>query len=311
MIQWLIVGAGAAGRVHCAAIKRINDAAVAGVVTSRASPAPDIPSFADLGTALERTRPDAIVVATPNDTHLAIVEQSLDAGLPVLCEKPVGASTDEAKSILSRSESSQVPVGVVLNQRFSPQNIWIRELIASGRFDLSAASCVLALPRLSGWQADPVRSGGLLRLIGIHYIDLLRWWLGRPERLSAIVDDGGRANLAALLGKFPGGRVGQLLITAVADTRRAGARWVLEGRNGRIETSGDQVVQADGFEDIPKGGAHHADQWFGPGHAALLAASTRNLMLKKDFPVPLRNALPSLELVDEIYAAANSPKPRR
>src|SRR2546422_11568370 len=59
-----------------------------------------VPAFDSLDALVERGRPDAVVVATPPDSHAALCLAALDAGLHVLCEKPFVATLGEADRVL-------------------------------------------------------------------------------------------------------------------------------------------------------------------------------------------------------------------
>ena len=306
MIRWLIVGAGAVGRVHYSAIGRLGVAEVSGIVTPNETTGFDVPVFKELSRALETTSPNAVIIATPNDTHRPIIEEVLDTQLPVLCEKPVGATTADAVWATRQSTSKNVPIGVVLNQRFCSHNIWVRNLIASQRFDVSRVSFRLALPELSGWHGDPIRSGGLLRLIGVHYLDLIAWWLGQPEISEATVRDGTGSGLANLKLRFPNGSTGTLTLSASDDNRPGPHHWIIEGTQGRIEIVGDEIALSGGFPDVPESPVRHSDQWFGPGHMALLAACSKQLGTDGDFSIPVKEVIPTLELIDKARALVSS-----
>ncbi len=179
MIRWLVIGAGQAGRCHIAAIQRTENSELAGVVDPAPPSGLDVPIFTDVSSALAQTDATAAVVASPNDTQVGIAGQCLRAGIPVLCEKPVGRTVDDAKEIQALSERYAIPVGIVLNQRQQRHNRWIKTQIQSGSLTPSFISYKGNIAPLAGWHVDPKRTGGgVLRTIGLHYLDLCTWWLG-------------------------------------------------------------------------------------------------------------------------------------
>lgn len=294
-----------AGQVHAHAITRVPNAQLAGIVSSKASPVPDTPAFPTLEQALQANTIDAAIVATPNHTHAGLIEMLLTAAVPVLCEKPVGRNAAETQRILERSQQLGIPIGVVLNQRFCGVNRWIRELIKEKGLPIRSIAFKSALPSLGGWHADPDQSGGgILRLLGIHYLDLMCWWLGEPSHLAANIGGLPIDNQANVELHFSGDRIGRLTLTAQGDQHGGPPSCVIEADDARIELRGHKIVVCEGMEAPTELDPTYPDQWFGPGHLNLLAQATDNLATSGQFPISLAEALPSLQLVDDLYALA-------
>ena len=305
MIRWLVVGAGGVGRAHMAAIRRVEGAALAGVVTLDGIDDPGVPIYAALPEALAALRPDALVIATPHDTHLPLGLQALEARVPVLFEKPVGRSTAEAEQLVERALVTGTPAGAVLNQRACRHPAWIAARVRDGQLRIASVAFCGALARLSGWHADPVRAGGgLLRTIGVHYVDLLRWWLGEPRTLAALIGGGPAEDRVAVALGFPGGALGSLQLTATAPRSLGPMRAIIEADGARVELSGHAIVRVEGLPEPPALELHDPGLPFGPGHLEVIRAATAALAASQPFPVPLAELLPTLQLVDRLYSAA-------
>jgi len=303
-VRWLVIGGGMAGQVHVHAIGRIANAQVTGIVSSKPSPVPGLTVFATLDQALACGKADAAIVATPNHTHTSLVETLLAAEIPVLCEKPVGRSAAEASALLDLSERLGVPIGVVLNQRFCAVNRWIRSLIREQKLRVRRITFDAALPSLGGWHAEPGQSGGgILRLLGIHYVDLMRWWLGEPDGLATDMAGSPIDHHARVELQF-GGCSGHLTLTARGDQHGGPPRCVIEADGARIELRGPTIVGLEGLDAPAEVDPSYPDQWFGPGHLNLLVEACETLPRMGRFPVSLAAALPSLRLVDDLYALA-------
>lgn len=303
-LKWLVIGNGMAGRVHQHAIARINDAQLVGVVSNHPPPESGIPHFQTISAALSANDVDVAVVATPNHTHLEIAQALLEAAVPVLCEKPAGRNAREAGRLVQLGQQLDLPIGVVLNQRFCRANRWVHQLIGNSELTVRHVTFELTMPPLGGWQADPnLSGGGLLRLIGIHYLDLLRWWLGEPSNFSGAisgqpVDDEVEVSL-----QFSGNCFGQLSLRANAAERGGPIRCHIEADQGNIEMLGPTVVGHHGVPPPPEIETSYPDQWFGPGHLTQLRETNASLASSGHFPVSLIEALPSLTLMDRLYAA--------
>lgn len=132
---------------------------------------------------------DAVYVATPHMLHAEGARACLDAGVPVLVEKPFGLSRAEAESVAWLARSKKVLCMEALWTRFLPSFRNLLEIVDSGRigtvtnvvadFGFSA----VADDRSRLW--DPAQGGGSLLDIGIYPLFLARSLLGLPDRVAA------------------------------------------------------------------------------------------------------------------------------
>ncbi len=305
MIRWLVVGSGRVGACHIAAIRQTANAELAGIVTLDEGDSTDAPHFDALEAAIEATRPDAVVIATPHDSHRALAIEAIDAGVSVLCEKPVGRSAIEAADIVDAARAKGVWTGVVLNQRACPHPRWIRALLDEGRFRCRAVSVHGALPALRGWNADPRRAGGgILRTVGIHYLDLLCWWFGEPERIAAALAGEPSDELARILARFPGGVEASVDLSAIGERSLGPVSILLQSDRGHIRLSGHEVADCHGVPAPPPAAPVPDALVYGPGHLSIIRESTDGLLNGRGFPMPLEAHLPLLSLIDRIYAEA-------
>jgi len=75
---------------------------------------------------------DAVIVASPNETHFEITMAALDRGLPVLCEKPLGMNVDEAHQMADAAKQRGIITMVPFTYRFMPTNQFVKQLITEG-----------------------------------------------------------------------------------------------------------------------------------------------------------------------------------
>lgn len=135
--------------------------------------------FTDLIQAIERTRPDALLLVTPQSTHRNLTQLALDYGLHVLMEKPLTHTFEDA--IALRDYSRQYPskkVMVSQNYRWMAPAQTVRQLLDQGiigppeyvNYNFSRASV------FGGWRDEFEHI--LLEDMSIHHFDLMRFWLG-------------------------------------------------------------------------------------------------------------------------------------
>jgi predicted dehydrogenase len=221
----------------------------------------------------------------------------------VLCEKPVGRSLADAEAIADLAAARGAPVGVVLNQRALAATRWISRLIQSGQLAPTSIAFSGDVARLSGWHADSTRSGGgALRTLGIHYLDLLLWWLGEPSSLQAACSGGPSEDAFDVALSFANGCLGRVAMAARRETSAGPIRCVIAGDRQRLVMEGHRVVEATGVPPPPEPEGTDDAMIFGPGHLAVIAEATAALGVGTEFPLPLREVLPVLRLIERIYA---------
>ena len=136
-----VVGAGLMGADHIARItNRIAGAVVSAVVepdqgraTAAAANAPGAQTFARIEDAIAADAVDAVLIAVPGQFHAPVLVPALEAGLPILCEKPLTPDSTSSWEILELEQKLDKPhIQVGFMRRFDPEYAALRELITSG-----------------------------------------------------------------------------------------------------------------------------------------------------------------------------------
>jgi predicted dehydrogenase len=192
-----------------------------------------LPALSSLDQLLEQERPDAVVIATPPDSHAELCLQLLAAGKDVICEKPFVATIDEADRVLAAADSAGK--GVAVNHEFREKPIFkaILQEVGSERSGRLVFCQIWQLMDLAPWN-EPVawRAAMPNRTLfegGVHLVDLLLVLFGElPEavyaRHSAGLDPSRTADAIHLVTlEFPGGRLAQITIDRLCP---AGTRYV-------------------------------------------------------------------------------------
>lgn len=122
----------------------------------------------------------AAIVLTPPNTHLEVVRRLAAAGKHVLLEKPLEINVARAQELVACCHDAGVALGVVLQHRYRPAGVRLRQILASGKLGrLLAASTSIRLWRPQSYYDQPGRGekdrdgGGVLLTQGIHTLDLL------------------------------------------------------------------------------------------------------------------------------------------
>ena len=158
-------------------------------------------SFTELLHA-ERSRPDGaefVAIVTPNDVHAPAAIAALEAGLPVLCDKPLADMLEAALKIAAVADRTGGLVGVTHTYTGYPMVRQARDIVASGRYGAVRRVAVQytqgwlaksedAAGKQAEWRIDPARSGlaGAFGDIGTHAFNLVEFIAGqRMTRISA------------------------------------------------------------------------------------------------------------------------------
>jgi predicted dehydrogenase len=143
----------------------------------------------DYRAVLDDAAIDAVVVASPDDTHERIAIDALEAGKAVLLQKPMALDSAQCRAVLRAAEASKAPLTVSFMHRYFPEVAWLRDLLATGR--LGAIHSVRIRNATPGadwadWFFKPGKvSGGVVMQLGVHGIDLCRHLFGEIEDVQA------------------------------------------------------------------------------------------------------------------------------
>ena len=135
---------------------------------------------------------DVLSVCTPHPTHESVVTEAAAAGVHVLCEKPIAIDVGAAERMVQVCREAGVTFGVLFQRRFWPAAQRIRAAIDDGTLGRPILGhCSVLLHRepeyysTTGWRGTwATDGGGVLMTQGIHYIDLLQWFMGEVVEVS-------------------------------------------------------------------------------------------------------------------------------
>lgn len=130
---------------------------------------------------------EAVSIALPNSLHTPVSVAALEAGLHVLCEKPLAESAAAGQKIVEAAAKSTAKFMICFNRRYRPDVRWIRQAIDTGLlgqvYQVHAGWLrETGIPGGTGWFANKqIAGGGPLIDLGVHMLDLVLWLLGYPQ----------------------------------------------------------------------------------------------------------------------------------
>ncbi len=270
-----LVGYGAWGQRHAAAIERLDGLELKAVVAASAETRtlaerahPHARVFSTYQEALADADIEMIDVVTPNYLHAEIGCAALAAGKHVLLEKPMGVSVAECDRLIAAEAASGKRLSVGYELRLSSQWGRVKQEIDAGRIGVPRHVSVGLFrnayrPGASGWRMDPKRVGAWSLEETVHFFDLVLWYLhgaGSPEVVQAVgVPSTDRPTLYETLCaqiRFGGGATAAISHTTGGFGH---SQWVeVVGTEGAIRTSWQGRMDRDetpafSFQIRPKG----------------------------------------------------------
>jgi len=150
----------------------------------------DVAVYSDMGEMLAKERLDAVSIALPTHLHRAASIRALEAGVHVLCEKPMALSLADCDAMIAAAKQADKILMVAHCIRFWPEYVWLKRAVESGEYgnwrsaDFSRLSFVPSWAKGS-WFSDPEKSGGAALDLHVHDVDFIRWALGDPQELHS------------------------------------------------------------------------------------------------------------------------------
>ena len=258
----LLAGAGVRGAKWARVIAEAPDATLAGIVDldeararrARDEYAPDAPVEREFASALAHVAADAVVIATPPDSHHSLVSQAFDRGLDVLCEKPLSDEMDEVLDLIARADAAGCSLLVGMNFRYLPTSQRIRHYARSDELGALSYGHFTYHRQRDGNRQDlndyvMTMAHPMLLEQSIHHFDLLRYCY--DAEVESLVCDTWRPSWStyeddccvSVLFRFENGVRANYLGTWTAAWNRMDFRW-------RTEFEGGALIQREQFEDL-------------------------------------------------------------
>lgn len=199
-VRICLVGAGRAGMIHAVNFAtRIPTCQIVSVV----EPQPETLAnhckvlgvengFKMFQEAVKHSSFDAVVIASPPQNHLEVVEQASKLGCHIFCEKPMAMTTDECKAMIAAVEKAGVKLQLGFMRRFDKSFMDAKERIAQGLIGnvVMVRSLTYGPSTPQPWMYDISKSNGPLSEVNSHDIDTLRWFTGSEfKQVYAIADN--------------------------------------------------------------------------------------------------------------------------
>ena len=185
-LRYGLVGTGMMGVEHIknvrvavdAEIVAIADPAAGSLEWAKGALESEPTVYAD-SAALAKAGLDAVIVASPNHTHRSVLEPLFDAGLNILCEKPLATTVEDARWIVDRAAQSPGIFWTAMEYRYMPPAAAFIEQVHGGRIGRLQMLSIREhrfpfLPKVGDWNRFSENTGGTMVEKCCHFFDLMR-----------------------------------------------------------------------------------------------------------------------------------------
>jgi predicted dehydrogenase len=237
-VRIAVAGAGLIGKRHIEEIAASAHCALASVVDVSLGAAEvarqyGVPLYRTLEECFAASKPDGIVLATPNQLHLSQGLACIAVGVPVLVEKPIAHTLEAGEKLVAAAEKARVPILVGHMRRHSPIMDAAIGVVRDGKLGKLVGvmgSAVFCKPAVDGyfdppndWRRRP--GGGPILINMIHEVDALRSLMGEIVAVQAQASNAIRGfevedTVAITLG-FEGGALGTFMLSDTAACARS------------------------------------------------------------------------------------------
>ncbi len=212
---------------------------------------PGIQTYARVGEMLKSAELDLVTIITPHNTHAPLAIECLNAGVNVVCEKPLAITSREVKDMIKAAKQNKVMLSTFHNRRWDGDFQTLRDLVRQekiiGRVHRIEAGFYGYGPQRDWWRSDRKVSGGAIYDWGAHFTD---WILNIvPEKIDWVSgyqlknkewkgysnEDHSEYSL-----RFASGAMVTLTMSNLAMSGRP--RWRLLGEQGSIEDIGGKFL---------------------------------------------------------------------
>lgn len=184
MQRFALIGAGFIGSVHAASLAANPDVDIRFVYdvdTNRAAVIADAFGATvarSLDEAFDADAIDAVFIASSTDTHAEHLRRAADAGIAVLCEKPIDLDLAQATETVAYARQRSARAMVDFNRRFDRDYAELKRIVDSGEIgDVELIQLSSRGPSMPPLEYIAV-SGGQMRDQAVHFFDLARWISG-------------------------------------------------------------------------------------------------------------------------------------
>ena len=263
-IRFAVVGCGHIGKRHAEMVVRDPGAELVALCDIRPKEelgieAYPVAFFSDVTSLLQSGLDiDVINICVPNGLHAELAIQAIESGHHVVSEKPMALQVQDAERVLQTSLKYQKEVFCVMQNRYSPPSVWIKQMIDSGRLGkiyLVQLNCFWNRDeryyKPGGWHGDACLDGGTLFTQFSHFIDIMYWLFGDIQHIQARFADFNHQQLTdfedsgLVTFEFVNGGMGCLNYSTAVWNKNMESSMLIVAENGSVKIGGQYMNEVE------------------------------------------------------------------
>lgn len=263
-IRFAVVGCGHIGKRHAEMVVRDPGAELVALCDIRPKEelgieAYPVAFFSDMTSLLQSGLDiDVINICVPNGLHAELAIQAIESGHHVVIEKPMALQVQDAERVLQTSLKYQKEVFCVMQNRYSPPSVWIKQMIDSGRLGkiyLVQLNCFWNRDeryyKPGGWHGDDCLDGGTLFTQFSHFIDIMYWLFGDIQHIQARFADFNHQQLTdfedsgLVTFEFVNGGMGCLNYSTAVWNKNMESSMLIVAENGSVKIGGQYMNEVE------------------------------------------------------------------
>lgn len=263
-IRFAVVGCGHIGKRHAEMVVRDPGAELVALCDIRPKEelgieAYPVAFFSDMTSLLQSGLDiDVINICVPNGLHAEMAIQAIESGHHVVIEKPMALQVQDAERVLQTSLKYQKEVFCVMQNRYSPPSVWIKQMIDSGRLGkiyLVQLNCFWNRDeryyKPGGWHGDACLDGGTLFTQFSHFIDIMYWLFGDIQHIQARFADFNHQQLTdfedsgLVTFEFVNGGMGCLNYSTAVWNKNMESSMLIVAENGSVKIGGQYMNEVE------------------------------------------------------------------
>ncbi|MEP6615786.1 MAG: Gfo/Idh/MocA family oxidoreductase [Ginsengibacter sp.] len=196
------------------------------------------------------------IICTPNGLHAVHSIQCLEAGMHVLCEKPLAISVNDAKNMIDVAKKQKKRLFIVKQNRYNPPVVEVKKLLDAdklGKIYSFQINCFWNRPPdyyKDSWRGTKEFDGGTLFTQFSHFIDLLYWMLGDVSRVKSIVKNLGHPEIeiedtGMVIFEMKSGATGTLNYTVNSYQKNMEGSFVIFAEHGTVKIGGEYLNELE------------------------------------------------------------------
>ena len=333
-VKFAVIGCGHIGKRHAEMICRNPKAALVALIDVKEKSslninAYNVPFFQSLEEFLQAgIAADVINIATPNGLHAQQALQCLNAQKNIVIEKPIAITKADAEKIIFKALNVHKYVFAVMQNRYSPPSVWIKEMIESGKLGkifMVQMNCYWNRDeryyKKDAWHGTKKLDGGSLFTQFSHFVDIFYWLFGDIQNIQTKLrcfnhegltefEDSGLVTFDIV-----NGGIGSINFSTSVWNKNMESSMTIIAENGSIKIGGQYMEQIEychvkdyTMPQLPKtnpGNDYGGYQGSAANHAYVIENVIDVIHSNSSITTNALEGLKVVDIIERIYAAAN------